>query len=54
MKISISSSKNKRTVPRDSVIGDKIEAKYTEGILNVIIPKREEVKPQPEREIKIS
>lgn len=42
------------TVPVNAVISDKIEAKYAEGILNVIIPKREEVKPQAEREIKIS
>lgn len=42
------------SIPGNTVVGDKIEAKYTEGILNIIIPKREEVKPQPMREIKIS
>ena len=42
------------TVPRNDVDGDKISAKYTDGILNVILPKREEVKPKPAREIKIS
>lgn len=42
------------TVPENAVVGDKIEAKYNDGILNIILPKREEVKPQPEREIKIS
>lgn len=42
------------TVPENKIMGDKIEAKYNEGILNVILPKREEVKPQPMREIKIS
>jgi MoaA/NifB/PqqE/SkfB family radical SAM enzyme len=34
--------------------GDKITAKYNDGILNIVLPKREEMKPQPEREIKIS
>ena len=42
------------TVPENSVIGDKIGAKYDDGVLNIILPKREEVKPQPMREIKIS
>jgi HSP20 family protein len=35
-------------------MSDKIEASYNNGILEVKLPKREEVKPQPEREIKIS
>ncbi len=42
------------TVPENIVNGEKISAKYNEGILNIVLPKREEVKPQPEREIKIS
>lgn len=42
------------TVPENAVIGDKISAKYSNGILVVTLPKREEVKPQPAREIKIS
>ena len=42
------------TVPENIVNGEKISAKYNEGILNSVLPKREEVKPQPEREIKIS
>ncbi|MCA1760845.1 MAG: Hsp20 family protein [Bacteroidales bacterium] len=33
---------------------DKISATYADGILNVKLPKREEVKPKPAREIKIS
>lgn len=36
------------------VDADKIEAKYKDGILHVTLPKREEVKPKPAREIKIS
>lgn len=42
------------TVPENAVNGDKISAKYNDGILVVTLPKREEVKPQPAREIKIS
>ena len=42
------------TVPENAILSDKIEAKYNNGILQVSLPKREEVKPQPEREIKIS
>jgi HSP20 family protein len=42
------------TVPGNEVDSDKITATYADGILNVKIPKREEVKPKPAREIKIS
>lgn len=42
------------TVPENAVNGDKISAKYIDGILVIKLPKREEVKPQPAREIKIS
>jgi len=42
------------TVAENAIMSDKIEASYNNGILEVKLPKREEVKPQPEREIKIS
>jgi len=42
------------TVPENAIVSEKIEAIYNNGILEVKLPKREEVKPQPEREIKIS
>jgi HSP20 family protein len=42
------------TVPHNDVDSDKISANYADGILNVKLPKREDVKPKPAREIKIS
>lgn len=42
------------TVPGNIVESEKISASYADGILNVRIPKREEVKPKPAREIAIS
>jgi HSP20 family protein len=42
------------TVPANEVDSDKISANYADGILSVKLPKREEVKPKPAREIKIS
>ena len=41
-------------VPENIVSGDKISANYKDGILHIHLPKREEVKPKPSREIKIS
>jgi HSP20 family protein len=38
----------------DSVNADKIEANYTNGILVVSLPKKEEAKPQPVRMIEIA
>ncbi len=42
------------TVPENVVSGEKIGASYKDGILIINLPKREEVKPKPSREIKIS
>jgi len=41
------------TLP-DSVESDKIKANYKDGILNVVIPKKDEAKVKPVREISIS
>ena len=40
------------TLP-ETVQGDKIQARYEDGILNVTVPKREEAKGSPGRQIKI-
>ena len=42
------------TIPETMVDGDKINASYNEGILHISLPKKEEVKPKPARQIKIS
>ena len=41
------------TLPEPAVEGDKITAKYADGILYVTLPKREETKPKPARNIEI-
>ncbi|MDX1470010.1 MAG: Hsp20/alpha crystallin family protein [Flavobacteriaceae bacterium] len=48
-----SSFKRTFTLP-DSVNADKIKATYKDGILTVDLPKREEAKQKPARQIKIS
>ncbi len=42
------------TLPEGHIQSDKISAKYNDGILIIELPKREEVKPQPPKEIEIS
>jgi len=46
----------KRTfdVAKEIIDGEKIAAKYTNGILYIELPKREEVKPKPAKEIAIA
>lgn len=38
----------------ETIDGDKIKARYEEGILSVMLPKKEEAKPKPARTIKVS
>ncbi len=40
------------TLP-ESINSDKIDAKYVDGVLNVHLPKKEEAKQKPARQIKI-
>lgn len=42
------------TLPEQLVEGDKISARYNDGLLCIHLPKREEVKPKPARQITIS
>jgi len=42
------------TLPVGRVETDKVAARYNDGILNIQIPKREEARPKPAREIEIS
>ena len=41
------------TIPEETVDGEKINAKYTDGILLITLPKKEEVKPKPVKRIDI-
>ncbi len=41
------------TLP-NTVDGDRIEANYADGILNIALPKREEAKEKPARQIEIA
>jgi HSP20 family protein len=40
-------------IPETHVNAEKIEARYHEGILYLSLPKRDEIKPKPAKEIKI-
>jgi HSP20 family protein len=42
------------TVAENAIDADKIKASYKDGILHIMLPKREEIKPKPAKEIKIS
>ena len=41
-------------LPEGMIQGDKIGAKYENGILSITVPKTEEAKPKPVRQIEIS
>jgi len=41
------------SVPKNEVDDSKIEANYNDGILNIYLKKREEIKPKPARVIEI-
>ena len=41
------------TLPENKVNGDKVQANYVDGVLHIILPKKEEAKPKPVRTIKI-
>jgi HSP20 family protein len=41
-------------LPKDVVDADKIQAKYSDGVLQLLIPKREEARQRPPRQIQIS
>lgn len=47
------SFKRSFTLPEQKVNGDKILAKYTDGILYVTLPKNEEAKPKPAKLIEV-
>jgi HSP20 family protein len=42
------------TIPENVIEGEKISARYCDGILCIVLPKKEEVKPKPAREISIA
>jgi HSP20 family protein len=41
-------------LPKEVVDADKIEAKYENGVLKLVVPKKEEAKPRPPKTIQIS
>lgn len=41
------------TLPKDVVDANKIKAQYVDGVLRLSIPKREEAKPRPPRQIAV-
>jgi len=41
------------TLPEDKVEGEKISARYLDGILNITVPKKDEAKVKPVKQITI-
>lgn len=48
-----SSFKRAFTLPENMVDGDKVKANYTDGVLHISLPKKEEAKPKPARAIQV-
>lgn len=42
------------TLPENRINGERITARYEDGILEIVVPKRDEVKAKPARQISIS
>lgn len=42
------------TLPEDKVEGEKIAARYVDGILHITVPKKEEAKVKPAKQIAVS
>ena len=42
------------SLPENKVLGDKITARYTDGILHVTVPKSEDAKVKPAKQIAVS
>lgn len=40
-------------LPQEKIMGENIAAKYEDGILRIVVPKREEAKVKPARQIKV-
>ena len=49
-----SSFKRTFSLPENVVNGDMVEANYTNGVLHILLPKKEEVKPKPAKTIQIA
>jgi HSP20 family protein len=50
----LSSFKRTFSLPENLVDAEKVEAKYTDGILAIMLPKKEEAKPKPVKTISIN
>ena len=42
------------SLPQNKVLGDKISVKYTDGIFYIIVPKSEEAKVKPAKQIAVA
>jgi HSP20 family protein len=42
------------TLPEEKVMGDKIAARYADGILHITVPKKEEAKVKPAKQIAVA